>query len=1342
MMGNLYQRLGVPQDATQEEIRRAYRRLSLSAHPDRGGSTEGMTLLNQAYETLSDPIRRRQFDARHAMREEIHLDPSEVVQLKAGPIIAYSSTFKAQHKELVRQYLYAPLQKNSMQQYFTQLKSNLYSLETKEGMQYFSDIFSYMRTKSRIHSKQVQLSFNGILTPAHAIPLFIEFLTGTYQPNQLQSVTKYLATNIERIKREPLKTGELHLLEGIHEIITAAHNAEPSTHLIYSIKKITDFAHEAQEPIFQSIVPLFYNAYFRNLYIYALHRYWQETKVFDSEHLKPFNGQAETKMLLEVLLQHLENEDGHNEIVDLVRYVKLLLSMEKALYRGDLPTVPNANMIREQAFVLLDWIPALKDRANKAVLVNIFLQIGLYFQYAACLESREPLKMADEQMALQMYLTCISIGHHDTPDIEMYANIQALKYISAFQYEASILREAIPAVQRRIHLLVDIFPIFKAPQSNIAFLRQEHATIHLMRRLLNNMIALLEYNKTHAESISLSHSAATVLYAAYEACLKNWFSEVYDAQVENKIRLDLIDELLFNKGWTFMDVEQNIASPWIMVARDEAGWLNPTRPLPFNDDKNHTVYARINGVEINKTTGDIQFFMEPWQRSLPICMKRFSLFDVEEMLEKHLTGAIFSLDPVDPEKPYHPFNVMRFGPEQLCETELLNTMLLTDYILKFLTTNQEVQGQYPFEQRSASTMMQKIPPYLRKIITDFQAKETAGAIHRFWIEAEEIDLAIQDNASTDDSLIQIALDDIKMLVKTHRMDRDLNGELKDTTDEEEGWPIYILTPVQFEELEQGKRIIQKHAMIFVSGLSPQLIYWENNRRLKTHMPLDFQERWIRLTKFPRTSDEKLIVKTKNMPLIYYITETLALQAEQSPRYSAEFSFAHEFTTHYDEFAYYIPEFGRLKELCKISVLVRYLSNLRMHLREEIQALDNLMTPNAPSLSTEAYLQLKQGQQAICQNVQKIFQDLQQKASSNIIRNKWHEELNRIYTQIRPLDFSTYSDEVNDHCNKMYEQALRNNPRVESWRIRQQVEGMRAEIARKLSESKQSSCRQELTKIFAPRIESMLGAHAFSRALDAFMKGNHQVLVDAMTQQERKELLDHLKTQFPKSSNDDFIHAIDDHDDKACTRISVAEARHQLQQQKVKKDNFVAGFARIHLGEEPKSTHLSNSCFWVPASVRHEVKQTPSGQSRYSFFVYGGVNLQPRVNVVPGGSLPMGGSAVGGGTLSNVNAQAALNNKLRALQKAQDVAVRTERLDDGRIRYYAAERSSRTPGPTRGNAYVTEHNPKTGQVRAWAESYDHRGNVTRVHPKMIDGQMVRAQHYPLTGVENRQQQGFK
>ena len=57
-----YNTLGVDQNAPLELITRAYRRLALKLHPDRGGSTQAFQLLGLAYETLNGENKRRAYD--------------------------------------------------------------------------------------------------------------------------------------------------------------------------------------------------------------------------------------------------------------------------------------------------------------------------------------------------------------------------------------------------------------------------------------------------------------------------------------------------------------------------------------------------------------------------------------------------------------------------------------------------------------------------------------------------------------------------------------------------------------------------------------------------------------------------------------------------------------------------------------------------------------------------------------------------------------------------------------------------------------------------------------------------------------------------------------------------------------------------------------------------------------------------------------------------------------------------------------------------------------------------------------------------------------------------------
>ncbi len=58
----LYERLGVDRGADSGEIRKAYLRLSKTAHPDKGGSEEEFKKIQQAYEVLSDDQTRAFYD--------------------------------------------------------------------------------------------------------------------------------------------------------------------------------------------------------------------------------------------------------------------------------------------------------------------------------------------------------------------------------------------------------------------------------------------------------------------------------------------------------------------------------------------------------------------------------------------------------------------------------------------------------------------------------------------------------------------------------------------------------------------------------------------------------------------------------------------------------------------------------------------------------------------------------------------------------------------------------------------------------------------------------------------------------------------------------------------------------------------------------------------------------------------------------------------------------------------------------------------------------------------------------------------------------------------------------
>jgi curved DNA-binding protein CbpA len=58
-----YRVLGVKEDASKDDLDRAYRIEARKRHPDGGGSEEEMKALNEAHDILSDPETRRAYDA-------------------------------------------------------------------------------------------------------------------------------------------------------------------------------------------------------------------------------------------------------------------------------------------------------------------------------------------------------------------------------------------------------------------------------------------------------------------------------------------------------------------------------------------------------------------------------------------------------------------------------------------------------------------------------------------------------------------------------------------------------------------------------------------------------------------------------------------------------------------------------------------------------------------------------------------------------------------------------------------------------------------------------------------------------------------------------------------------------------------------------------------------------------------------------------------------------------------------------------------------------------------------------------------------------------------------------
>lgn len=83
---NPYETLGVLRDATDKDLKAAYRRAVKNAHPDGGGDTEQFRRVQEAFDVLIDPARRERYDTTG------RTDPSKVTPERIRQFIR--STFK------------------------------------------------------------------------------------------------------------------------------------------------------------------------------------------------------------------------------------------------------------------------------------------------------------------------------------------------------------------------------------------------------------------------------------------------------------------------------------------------------------------------------------------------------------------------------------------------------------------------------------------------------------------------------------------------------------------------------------------------------------------------------------------------------------------------------------------------------------------------------------------------------------------------------------------------------------------------------------------------------------------------------------------------------------------------------------------------------------------------------------------------------------------------------------------------------------------------------------------------------------------------------------------------
>tara|TARA_B100000401_G_scaffold430936_1_gene366336 strand:- start:904 stop:1581 length:678 start_codon:yes stop_codon:yes gene_type:complete len=110
MKKNLYEELGLRENASKSEIKSSYRSLVKKHHPDKGGEKEKFLAIQNAWETLNDPIKKEKYDKDLFSSYPISNDPNKNWEEKVNAK-KYGSTAKDKEVKDWIKDVYCPINK-------------------------------------------------------------------------------------------------------------------------------------------------------------------------------------------------------------------------------------------------------------------------------------------------------------------------------------------------------------------------------------------------------------------------------------------------------------------------------------------------------------------------------------------------------------------------------------------------------------------------------------------------------------------------------------------------------------------------------------------------------------------------------------------------------------------------------------------------------------------------------------------------------------------------------------------------------------------------------------------------------------------------------------------------------------------------------------------------------------------------------------------------------------------------------------------------------------------------------------------------------------------------------
>ena len=160
---NFYDVLGINRKASKSEIKSAYRLQAKKHHPDTGGSKDKFLIIQLAWETLNDPLKKKDYDRNLSLiQNQIYDDDNWSANLNNQKS---NSTVTDKNIKSWIKNIYEPINRN-IQQVIKPLNNEIKKLSADPYDEILMDEFCYYIEESRKKIEKVNIKYKSKAVPS------------------------------------------------------------------------------------------------------------------------------------------------------------------------------------------------------------------------------------------------------------------------------------------------------------------------------------------------------------------------------------------------------------------------------------------------------------------------------------------------------------------------------------------------------------------------------------------------------------------------------------------------------------------------------------------------------------------------------------------------------------------------------------------------------------------------------------------------------------------------------------------------------------------------------------------------------------------------------------------------------------------------------------------------------------------------------------------------------------------------------------------------------------------------------------------------------------------------